>query len=63
MFEGLKYRWDNRGKVCMKCKKKLVAGEKIFCKKCATDIRNGTGGAVLGLGLTALGIKHHNNKK
>ena len=63
MFDNLKYRWNNRGVVCLKCGKKLVGGEKRFCHKRSNDIKGGAVGTAVAVVLGILGINHHNSKK
>lgn len=62
MFEGIKDRWNNRGTRCLKCQKKLVGKEKWVCKKCRTDMTEGSFMTLILGVLTVIGISSHNKK-
>lgn len=62
VFEGIKKRWDNRGKQCLKCQKKLVGKEKWVCQKCRTDMSEGGVIALIVTGLTGIFINSNSKK-
>ena len=63
MLDTVRDRWKNRGVRCLKCQKKLVANEKLFCKECKSQLTAGTiivGGVTL---LIAVINPHNKNNK
>ena len=59
MLDAVRDRWENLGVRCLKCQKKLVAKEKLVCKKCKSQLAAGAIAALLGAG-SAFAIKSHN---